>query len=93
MNSKQNNEPKLFGVNLKWKKVGSTNEKITFMMCYTYEEAISSLLKIKGGWKKIDIISIQEYDRETNEYRNEPILADDENGIIYQMKKSYEESL
>ena len=43
--------------------------------------------------KKIDIISIQEYDRETNEYRNEPILADDENGIIYQMKKAYEESL
>lgn len=83
---------KTIGVNIIWKKKTSTKENITFMMCTTYKEAIEKLLKVKGGWEKIDIISIQIYNRKTLEYEGDPILAEDVDGIIYQMKKEWEES-
>lgn len=83
---------KTIGVNIVWKKKTSTKENITFMMCTTYKEAINKLLKVKGGWNNIDIISIQIYNRETLEYEGYPILAEDVDGVIYQMKKEWEES-
>ncbi len=83
---------RVIGVNIAWKKKTAKKENITFMMCTTYKEAIEKLLKIKGGWKKIDILSIQDYDRESLEYRNYPILSTDEDGVIYIMKKEWEES-
>ena len=87
-----NGSIKTIGVNIIWKKKTSTKENTTFMMCTTYNEAIEKLLKVKGGWRKIDVISIQDYDRETLEYRNYPILSTDEDGVIYIMKKEWEES-
>lgn len=83
---------RVIGVNIAWKKKTAKKESITFMMCTTYKEAIEKLLKIKGGWKKIDILSIQDYDRESLEYRNYPVLSTDEDGVIYIMKKEWEES-
>lgn len=88
----QNKESVQFGVNIVWKKKTANKENITFIMCSSYEEAINKLLKVKGGWKNIDIISIQIYNRETLEYEGEPVLAEDTDGVIYQMKKEWEES-
>ena len=88
----QNKESVQFGVNIVWKKKTANKENITFIMCNSYEEAIEKLLKVKGGWKNIYIISIQIYNRETLEYEGDPILAEDTDGVIYQMKKEWEES-
>ena len=88
----QNKESVQFGVNIVWKKKTANKENITFIMCNSYEEAINKLLKVKGGWNNIDIISIQIYNRETLEYEGDPILAEDTDGVIYQMKKEWEES-
>ena len=81
------------GVNIIWKKKNSTKENITFTLCTTYKEAIEKLLKLKGGWNKIDILSIQDYDNTTLEYRNYPILSTECDGVIYLMKKEWEENM
>lgn len=82
----------VIGVNIIWKKADSARKYTTFSMCRTYREALEIFLKIKGGFDKIDIISIQDYDREKQKYVGEPLTADNENGIIYILKKEWKES-
>lgn len=77
------------GFNVVYKKKNSESINTVFIMSNSYRNAINKVLKIKGGFKKIDIISIQEFDRETMELRCKPVLADDVNGIIYKMKEEY----
>ena len=74
-------------------KKNNTKENVTFTLCTTYKEAIEKLLKLKGGWNKIDILSIQDYDNTILEYRSYPILSTDEDGVIYLMEKEWEENI
>lgn len=80
-------------VNITWKKIGTNKEKVSFITCDTHEEALKMFLNVRGGFSKVEVISMQDFDRDLNANVGDPILATDENGIIYQMKKVYEESL
>lgn len=82
------------GLNITWRKKNAKKEytNITFVMADTYRNALQKLLRIKGGFEKIVIVSIQEYDRITNEYRNDPVTEDDEDGIIFEIYNEWKNS-
>ena len=80
-------------VNITWKKIGTDKEKVTFITSKTNEEALRMFLNVQGGFSKVEVISMQNFDRDLNANVGDPILATDETSIIYQMKKAYEESL
>lgn len=81
------------GYNIHWKRnVPNANEEITFIMAFNAHEALNKLLCIKGGFDKISIAKIQDYDRAALCYRGDAITADDENGILYQMIQSWNNS-
>lgn len=78
---------------IKWKKKNNSKTHYTFIDSFeSYRGALTSLLNVKGGFEKINIISIQDYDRNLQECKNDPILAEDEDGIISQMYKEWEEN-
>lgn len=77
------------GFNIVWKKKNADKASTTFIMSRSYKSAVQTLLKTKGGFGKIDILSIQEYDRESGQLKNAPVYVDDKDGIIYKMKEEF----
>lgn len=54
----------LMGVNVYWKKNGTDEEKVTFIMAQDHVDAYEKVLKMKGGTDKITITKAQCYNRE-----------------------------
>lgn len=85
--------PNRVNVIIRWRKKDSNKINYTFIDSFeSYRGAITSLLNAKGGFGKIDIMSIQDYDRNIQKCKNEPILADDKNGIIFEMYNEWKNS-
>lgn len=78
------------GFNIVWEKKDFKKANTTFVMSRSYRNAIQTVLKVKGGFDKIDILSIQEYDRESGQAKGDLISAHDTGGIICKMKEEYD---
>lgn len=71
---------------IRWKKINSNVINETFTVAETDREAITRFLTLKGGWDRVDIVSIHDYCREAKINVTKPILSTDKSGIIYKMK-------
>lgn len=86
----------LRGFKVYWRRNNSNieneEENMTFIMAYNGMEAINKFLASKGGFERVVIYKVQEYNMETKEDINEPLYANDKNGILYQMIIDYNNS-
>lgn len=85
--------PNYVEVMIEWKKKNKSRVYKTSIDSFeSYKGAISALLSLKGGFEKIDILSVQDFNKNLNQCINDPIMADDKDSIIYKMYKEWEEN-
>lgn len=86
----------LRGFKVYWRRNNSNieneEENMSFIISYNGMEAINKFLASKGGFERVVIYKVQEYNMETKEDIDEPLYANDKNGILYQMIIDYNNS-
>lgn len=86
----------LRGFKVYWRRNNSNieneEENMSFIISYNGMEAINKFLASKGGFERVVIYKVQEYNMETKEDIDEPLYANDKKGILYQMITDYNDN-
>ena len=78
----------MVGILINYKENNSGQTKTTYMEGSSYESVLKKFLLVKGGRDKVSIESIQDFDRNSNQFATEQLITkDDKDGVVYQVMK------
>ncbi|MCI8363779.1 MAG: hypothetical protein HFG34_02360 [Eubacterium sp.] len=76
----------MVGILINYKENRSGQIKKSYMEGSDYESVLKKFLLVKGGRDKVSIESIQDWDRQINQFTTEqPITREDKNGVVYRV--------
>lgn len=81
----------MVGILINYEENHSGEIKKTYMEGNDYESVLKKFLLIKGGRDKVSVESIQDWDRQSNQFtREQPITREDKDGVVYQVMQEKE---
>lgn len=84
----------MVGILIDYKENNSGQIKTTYMEGSDYESVLKKFLLVKGGRDKVSIESIQDFDRNSNQFSAEqPITKEDKEGVVCQVMEEEEPSV